>query len=140
MFSVIIPAAGSGSRTSLGYNKLLYKFGNITILEKTISAFFRDDVDKIIIATSKEDFDEINIEENEKEIKNKQMNEEKIKTNQEIELIEDTINLNNNSPLNNVIDLNIKNKKYKNILNKSKKKKENKLLILEDKKENIENN
>ena len=87
-----------------------------------------------------EDFDEINTEENEKEIKNKQMNEEKIKTNQEIELIEDTINLNNNSPLNNVIDLNIKNKKYKNILNKSKRKKENKLLILEDKKENIENN
>ena len=42
MYSVIIPAAGSGSRMNLGYNKLLHKVANQTIIEHTVRWFFND--------------------------------------------------------------------------------------------------
>ncbi len=58
MFNVIIPAAGSGSRVGLDYNKLLYTVGDMTILEKTVASFLNNDLIKdIYIPTSEIDFD-----------------------------------------------------------------------------------
>lgn len=49
---VILPCGGSGTRAKLGYNKLLFDLGGITVIEKTLSRFYRDDVDKIVISCS----------------------------------------------------------------------------------------
>lgn len=54
-FDVILPCGGTGSRTGLSYNKLFADIGGVKVIEKTIVAFCRDDVKKIIIASSKED-------------------------------------------------------------------------------------
>lgn len=51
----IITAAGSGSRCGLNYNKLLYKVGDMYLIEKTVAAFLRKDIEKIIITASSED-------------------------------------------------------------------------------------
>lgn len=51
-FDVIIPCGGSGSRTGLQYNKLFADIGGAKVIEKTISAFCRDDVQKIILPCS----------------------------------------------------------------------------------------
>lgn len=52
---VILPCGGSGSRTGLSYNKLFADIGGSKVIEKTISAFCRSNVDKIIIACSERD-------------------------------------------------------------------------------------
>ena len=57
-FSVIIAAAGSGSRANLGKNKLLYKIGGQTVLEKCVSAFLTSGAEKIFITASETDFGE----------------------------------------------------------------------------------
>lgn len=56
-YSVVIVAAGSGSRMGLGYNKMLYQFPNgKTILETTVDIFANDDrCAQIIIVGSEQD-------------------------------------------------------------------------------------
>ena len=54
-FNVIIPCGGSGTRTGLPYNKLFADLGGIKVIERTIAAFCRDDVAKIIIPCSEKD-------------------------------------------------------------------------------------
>ncbi|MDE7336852.1 MAG: 2-C-methyl-D-erythritol 2,4-cyclodiphosphate synthase, partial [Clostridia bacterium] len=54
-FDVILACGGSGSRCNLGYNKLALNIGGITVLEKTLSCFYRKDIDKIIISYNKDD-------------------------------------------------------------------------------------
>ena len=54
-FDVILPCGGTGSRTGLSYNKLFADIGGVTVIEKTVSAFCRDDVAKIIIPCSEND-------------------------------------------------------------------------------------
>ena len=52
-YSVIIAAAGSGSRANFGKNKLLYRIGDETVLEKCVSAFIGEgNAEKIVIAAS----------------------------------------------------------------------------------------
>lgn len=49
-YSVVIVAAGKGERLDLGYNKLLYKIDEETIIEKTVSVFRQDkDCEAIIL-------------------------------------------------------------------------------------------
>ncbi len=55
--SVILACAGTGSRMNLGFNKLRYDVGGMTIFEKTLSNFIRDDISQIVITSNKDDFD-----------------------------------------------------------------------------------
>ncbi|MBQ2768449.1 MAG: 2-C-methyl-D-erythritol 2,4-cyclodiphosphate synthase [Clostridia bacterium] len=55
----VVCAAGKGSRTSFEKNKLLVPFLGSCALLKTLSAFDFPAVDEILVAASKEDFDEI---------------------------------------------------------------------------------
>lgn len=56
MYSAVILAAGSGTRLGLGYNKLLYKYGDKTIIEMTTSVFKKDlDCKEIVLVISKND-------------------------------------------------------------------------------------
>ncbi len=51
-YSVIIVAAGKGSRMNLGYNKAYYRFNDKTILEMTMSVFLNDvDCKQVIVVT-----------------------------------------------------------------------------------------
>jgi 2-C-methyl-D-erythritol 4-phosphate cytidylyltransferase len=60
MYSAIILAAGSGTRLGLGYNKLLYKIDNQSIIEKTVNVFKNDeDCHEIILVISKTDEEEM---------------------------------------------------------------------------------
>lgn len=54
MNSVIILAAGTGSRCNLGYNKLLYKINDKMIIEYTLEKFTGHD---IILTVSENDYD-----------------------------------------------------------------------------------
>lgn len=55
-YSVVIPAAGSGTRMQLGYNKLFYNVNGMTILEHTIRCFTSDHkCRQIIVVHSQED-------------------------------------------------------------------------------------
>ncbi len=70
MYSVIILAAGKGTRLNLGYNKVLYQIKNKTILEYSVDFFLQDqDFTEIVIVVNKHD--EIQIKElfNSKNIK-----------------------------------------------------------------------
>ncbi|MFI3284840.1 MAG: 2-C-methyl-D-erythritol 4-phosphate cytidylyltransferase [Erysipelotrichaceae bacterium] len=59
-YSVVIVAAGSGSRMNLGYNKVFYKVNNQTILDRTINCFKKDrDCKQVIVVTNKEYFNEV---------------------------------------------------------------------------------
>lgn len=51
MYSVIIPAAGTGSRMGLDHNKLFYKISDHTIIEHTVNKFTTDQKCKQIILT-----------------------------------------------------------------------------------------
>lgn len=42
MYSVIIPAAGSGSRANLGYNKMLHQFNDEYLFNLTLKVFLKD--------------------------------------------------------------------------------------------------
>lgn len=55
-YSLIILCAGQGTRTGLGYNKMLYKIDGITIYQKSLQVFLNDSLCKqIIVVTSKEE-------------------------------------------------------------------------------------
>lgn len=54
---VIILAAGKGTRAGLGYNKMLFNLGELTVLQKTVGCF--SDFKRIIIATSPDDRQQI---------------------------------------------------------------------------------
>lgn len=55
-YSAVILAAGSGTRLNLGYNKLLYKMNDKTIIENTVDVFQKDtDCREIILVISKTD-------------------------------------------------------------------------------------
>lgn len=56
-FDVILACGGSGSRCNLGYNKLLLDIGGMTVLQKTLSLFYHEDIAKIIISYNKNDYD-----------------------------------------------------------------------------------
>lgn len=52
-YSVIVVAAGKGTRTGLTYNKVFYKIGNVPIITQTLKPFIEDqDCAKIILAIS----------------------------------------------------------------------------------------
>lgn len=54
--SVIIPAAGSGTRAKLNENKIFFNLGGKTVIEKTVDAFkTNEQVTEIVIACSKND-------------------------------------------------------------------------------------
>lgn len=60
MITAIITSAGKGERANFGRNKLLIKFNGMTVLERTVSAFSKNqNIDKIIITVSKDDYDEV---------------------------------------------------------------------------------
>ena len=54
MYSVIIPAAGTGARLGLGYNKLFYKIAGRTMIEHTVAIFLNDPKCKQMILTVNE--------------------------------------------------------------------------------------
>ena len=59
--AAIIPAAGTGSRTGLNYNKILFSVGAETVLSMTLQPFILSPiVTKIIIAANKSDTQAIN--------------------------------------------------------------------------------
>lgn len=62
MFSLILLCAGSGTRSGLGYNKMLYKIKDETLYEKTLRIFLSNDKIKEIIIVCKKD--EIGVFEN----------------------------------------------------------------------------
>ncbi len=56
MVTLIITAAGTGSRMNLGYNKMLYKINNEYLLNITINRFINiREINQIIVTASKED-------------------------------------------------------------------------------------
>ncbi len=59
-YTVLIVAAGSGSRMGLGYNKMLYPLAEgMTVIEKTVSVFRQDTrCAQIIVACAMEDRDQ----------------------------------------------------------------------------------
>ncbi|MDE5548774.1 MAG: 2-C-methyl-D-erythritol 2,4-cyclodiphosphate synthase, partial [Clostridia bacterium] len=56
-FDVILACGGKGERCNLGYNKLAFNVGGMSVLEKTLSCFYHEDIDKIIISHNKKDID-----------------------------------------------------------------------------------
>ena len=59
-YSVVMPCAGIGKRMGLGYNKLLFKLNDQTVLENTINIFIQDPKCKqIVLVISKEDEESI---------------------------------------------------------------------------------
>lgn len=56
-YSVIIVAAGKGTRMNLGYNKVYYRVDGKTILERTMKIFEEDErCSQIVIVTEGEDY------------------------------------------------------------------------------------
>lgn len=55
--NVILPCGGCGSRVGLGYNKLKFDIGGMSVLQKTISCWAIAEVSKIIIAASQNDLE-----------------------------------------------------------------------------------
>ena len=56
-YSAVIPCGGIGSRLNLGYNKILYKYNDKILVEKTIENFINDDECKeIVIVCNETDF------------------------------------------------------------------------------------
>lgn len=54
--SAIIVAAGKGSRTGLGFNKVLADLGGVPMLQRTIHAFIDSGlIDEIILVISRDD-------------------------------------------------------------------------------------
>ncbi|MFV0394286.1 MAG: 2-C-methyl-D-erythritol 4-phosphate cytidylyltransferase [Coprobacillaceae bacterium] len=59
-YSVIILCAGSGTRTGLTYNKMLYKIEDKTVYERTIDLFLNDKrCQQIIVVTKESEIEEI---------------------------------------------------------------------------------
>ncbi len=58
MVTLIITAAGTGSRMNLGYNKMLYQVNNEYLLNITINRFLNiKEIDQIIVTAHKNDID-----------------------------------------------------------------------------------
>lgn len=55
MNSLVLLAAGSGSRLNLGYNKMFFEVNNMTILEITLCKFIKSGLFKDIIIVCKEE-------------------------------------------------------------------------------------
>lgn len=56
MYSVVIVAAGSGSRTGLGYNKIFFEVRKQPLIKYTVDKFLNDDdFTEVIIVLSKKD-------------------------------------------------------------------------------------
>ena len=62
-YDAVIVASGSGSRLSLGYNKVFYRFKDgKTILDKAIHLFLEDDdCQKVIVVTKPDDFAKVEL-------------------------------------------------------------------------------
>ena len=62
-YSVIIVAAGKGTRTGLTYNKVFYKIGDVPLIQLTVQPFLDDeDCERVILSISpneQEDFKQI---------------------------------------------------------------------------------
>lgn len=59
-YSVVIPAAGKGERLGLGYNKILYKTDDVSIIEKTLVPFIEDgECSDIVLVCSKNDLENL---------------------------------------------------------------------------------
>ena len=59
-YSVVIPAAGKGERLGLGYNKILYKSDNVSIIEKTLIPFIEDgECSDIVLVCSETDIENL---------------------------------------------------------------------------------
>lgn len=59
-YSVVIPAAGKGERMGLGYNKVLYRSDNVSIIEKTLVPFIEDgECSEIILVCSENDLENL---------------------------------------------------------------------------------
>jgi len=62
MFSAIILGGGSGERMGLGYNKVLYKIKEKTVIEHASKLFIEDpEFSEVIIVANREDYDRIKI-------------------------------------------------------------------------------
>lgn len=60
-YSAVILAAGSGSRMNMGYNKLLYRLDQQTIIEKTVNVFENDPAcSQILLVLSQTDMKAMN--------------------------------------------------------------------------------
>ena len=60
MYSAIIVAGGSGTRTGLGYNKIFYKISGHHLIEYSVNLFLKDnEFSEIIIVVSKEDLQRV---------------------------------------------------------------------------------
>ena len=57
--SAIICCAGKGERAGFGKNKLLCALGDAPALFHTLKKFERDDINQVIVACAKDDFDEV---------------------------------------------------------------------------------
>lgn len=57
--NVIIPCGGSGSRMGLNYNKIFADLGGTSVIKKTLDAFNRNDVAKIIIPCTPKDREQL---------------------------------------------------------------------------------
>lgn len=56
MYSAVITAAGVGSRSGLGYNKMLFEYQGITVLERVVKTFVNNpNFDQIIITVNSTD-------------------------------------------------------------------------------------
>jgi len=56
MYTVILPAAGAGTRVNLGYNKLFHKIAKRTVIEHTVAWFLNDlKCNQIIIVSNEND-------------------------------------------------------------------------------------
>ena len=55
MYSAIVLCAGSGKRTGLEYNKMLYSFKGKTVYEMTLEHFIRDERCQQIVVVTKEE-------------------------------------------------------------------------------------
>lgn len=57
MYSVVITSAGSGTRSGLGYNKMLYEYQGITIIERITALFCScPEFDDVIVTVSSDDY------------------------------------------------------------------------------------
>lgn len=54
-YSAIVLCAGKGSRSGLGYNKMLYRFNDKTVYEMTMKTFLNDEQCKQIVVVTKDD-------------------------------------------------------------------------------------
>ncbi|MDY0317630.1 MAG: 2-C-methyl-D-erythritol 4-phosphate cytidylyltransferase, partial [Candidatus Izemoplasmatales bacterium] len=60
MYSVIILAAGKGTRLNLGYNKVFYEIKQKSILEYSVDYFLKDSsFSEIIVVTSEKDQNQV---------------------------------------------------------------------------------